>query len=111
MPLIDNCASNATVKVLWLLVLLVFTAPEGTPVGIMTEQLEMVSRATNDAPPGSHTVLRFTSGQKTFLREELFVVLKQIHDATQSPEQPPPEPMLPPTEDLTAGAPSPSPQR
>ena len=80
-------------KVVWLLALLVFTAPEGTPVGIMTEQLETVTR---DAPPGSHTVLRFTSGQKTFLRERLFVVLKQIHDATQSPEQPPPQPMLPP---------------
>jgi hypothetical protein len=93
--LIGNYASNATVKAFWLLVLLVFTAPEGTPIGIMTEQLEMVTRATHDAPPGSHTVLRFTSGQKTFLREQLFVVLKQIHDATQSPEQPPPRPILP----------------
>jgi hypothetical protein len=78
------------------LVLLVFTAPEGTPVGIMTEQLETVTRTTHDAPPGSHTVLRFTSGQRTFVRERLFVVIKQIHDATQSPEQPPPQPMLPP---------------
>lgn len=44
MPLINNYASNATVKVVWLLALLVFTAPEGTPVGIMTEQLETVTR-------------------------------------------------------------------
>jgi len=95
MILIGNYASNATVKVIWLVVLLVFTAPEGTPIGIMTEQLETVTRATADSPPGSHTVLRFTSGQKTFLREPLFVVLKQIHDATQSPEQPQPQPMLP----------------
>jgi len=77
------------------LALLVFTGPEGTPVGIMTEQLETVTRATHDAPPGSHTVLRFTSGQRTFVRERLFIVIKQIHDATQSPEQPRPEPMLP----------------
>ena len=95
MPLIGNYASNVTAKVVWLLALLVFTTPEGTPVGIMTEQLETVTRATHDAPPGSRTVLRFTSGQKTFLRERLFVVLKQIHDASQSPEQPPPQPMLP----------------
>ncbi len=92
-------------EVVSLLALLVFTAPEGTPVGIMTEQLEMVSRATADAPPGTHTVLRFTSGQKTFLREELFVVLKQIHDATESPEQPPPEPMLPPQDGAQSAAP------
>src|SRR5689334_1025026 len=96
MPLIGNYEPNAAVKVSWLLVLLVFTAPEGTPVGIMTEQLETVTRATHDSPPGSHTVLRFTSGQKTFLRERLFVVLKQIHDTSQSPEQPPTQPMLPP---------------
>ena len=61
MPLIGNYSSNATVKVVWLVALLVFTAPEGTPVGIMTEQLETVTRATQDSPPGSHTVLRFTS--------------------------------------------------
>lgn len=89
-------AARLTTSLSSALVLLVFTAPEGTPVGIMTEQLETVTRTTHDAPPGSHTVLHFTSGQRTFVRERLFVVIKQIHDATQSPEQPPPQPMLPP---------------
>lgn len=62
----------------WLLGLLVFTAPEGTAVGIMTDQLETVTRATSDAPVGTQTKLRFTSGHETFVREPLDKVLDDI---------------------------------
>lgn len=68
-------------KFLWVGMLLVFTTPEGSPVGIMTEQLEIVTRATISAPFEAQTELRFSSGGRVFVREPLGVVLDAVNNA------------------------------